>query len=389
MWHCIGVAEKRNNKIHWTADCLQIVGEWNGRPGTVPSPRLPAYASVLHPHQAQRLQRMQLVNPGPSACVAQALMPHPRHGTVLSGSAPGYVHCWSFLDQTLKATYAPLPMTRSLLSSVGGGASVPHPQQVAHWGYVTDIAINTGGSRFAAVGKGGWVCLWRFDAVWADTIHGRVGCCDWAHRCLDKQGDAITFVGGKSSLLLVGGHTSGLQDLSVWDILMPLPRACVAAAPCAQSVNDVVLAADQVTALVVMRRGAVAAFDLRKLGPARVDTGGDLMRRERQQGLLWVRERAHEGAATCAAVCPPGLRPTGYSVDLGATGGRDGSVILWDVKTGVELQLLSALHWTRGRSLFGFGATEKVGCKVKSLAFSESGLISASQSTTVLHTPWH
>jgi hypothetical protein len=266
---------------------------------------------------------------------------------------------------------------------------VPHPQQVAHWGYVTDITVNAAGTRFAAVGKGGWVCLWRLDAVWADTVHGCVGCCDWAHRCLDKQGDAIAFVGGKSGLLLVGGRSAGNQDLSVWDILVPLPRACVAVAPSAQSVNDVVLAADQVTALVAMQRGGVAAYDLRKLGPARVDVGADLMRRERQQGVLWAHERAHDGAATCAAVCQRDFCPPGFPVDIGATGGRDGRVIVWDVKTGVEVRLLPALHWTHGRGLFGFGSTEKVGCKVKSLAFSELGLVSASQSTSVLHTPWH
>ena len=370
---------------------VQIVEEWHGAPGPATlSPRFTSCAAALHPHAAQRAQRAALVSPAAGACVAQTLAAHPTQAAVLSGSAPGYLHCWRLADRALKATYAPLPYSKNLVTAGPGGTAgaVPHPQQVAHWGYATDIAFDATGKRFAAIGKGGWVCLWRYDAQWADTPHGRVGCCDWAHRCIDKHGDAVAFVGGRSTLLLVGGRSAGSLDLTVWDVLLPQQRACVAAAPDAQLVNDVIVAPDEVTVLVATKRSGVLALDLRKLGAARIDGGADVLRSERGRGVMWAAPRAHEGAATCAAACPAWCAPGGAA--LGATGGRDGGVVLWDLKTGAQRQALPQLHWTHARGLFGFGASEeRVGCKIKSIGFQAGGMVSAGHATAVLHTPWH
>ena len=134
--------------------------------------------------------------------------------------------------------------------------------QVSHWQYATDIAYDAAGTRFAAIGKGGWLCLWRYDANWADTPHGRLGCCDWAAHAAAKQGDAVAFVGGRSSLLLAAGRSAGAHDLTLWDTLVPLPRACVAAAPAAQMVSAARVAADDCTAVVTTRSGGVLALSL-------------------------------------------------------------------------------------------------------------------------------
>jgi WD40 repeat protein len=354
----------------------------------LPSPRQTACTSILYPQQQQRLLRQALVSPTPEACISQALACHPKHPAVLSGSAPGYIHLWRYVDQSLKATYAPLPFSQSLVRAPSAG--VPQPHQVAHWKYATGVAFNAAGTRFAAVGKGGWVCMWRYDAHWANTPHGRVGCCDWSHHCVSKQGDAVAFVGGKSSLLLVGGRSSvGMGDLSLWDVLMPLPRACVGAAPAAQAVSDLAVSSDDVTVVVASRMGTVAAFDLRRLGPCRVDAAGDAVLNERRRGVLWAEERAHVSGATCATACPAAFLPPGVEGALVATGGQDGGVVLWDVRTGKRLQSLERLHWTQGRRLFGFGTSEeRVGCKVKSLSFCESGMVSTGHNSAVMLTPW-
>lgn len=102
---------------------------WQGLPGPAALQSRPSgCAHIVHPHQAQRAQRAQLVSPDASACVAQALACHPTQPCVASGAAPGYIHLWNFVDASLKATYAPLPYTRSLEDGPSGG--VPQPQQV-------------------------------------------------------------------------------------------------------------------------------------------------------------------------------------------------------------------------------------------------------------------
>jgi WD40 repeat protein len=373
-----------------TSPLAQVVETWHGAPSaaavTVPAAAPTGSQRLLHPRQAQQAQRAQLVSPAAGACVAQALASHPTQPCVATGSAPGYIHLWAPGDAALLATYAPLPFSHSLVDAPSG--AVPQPQQVAHWRYATDIAFNAAGTRFAAIGKGGWVCMWRYDAQWADTAHGRVGCCDWSHHCIARHGDALAFVGGTSSQLLVGGCSAGAHDLSLWDVLMPLPRACVAAAP-AHLVNDVAVAGDEVTVVVASKTGAVEAYDLRQLGPCRVDARAGAAQRARQRGVVWRHERAHAGGATCLAMCPPDCLPLWCDAPVVASGGRDGGVVLWDVRTGAQLQSLTQLHWTHARGLFGFGASEdRSGCKVKSVSFQATGLVSAGHDTSVLHTPW-
>ena len=292
-------------------------------------------------------------------------------------------------DGSLKATYAPLPYSRALVEAQS--SAVPQPQQVAHWRYATDIAFNAAGTRFAAVGKGGWVCMWRLDAQWADTAHGRMGCCDWSHQCMSKQGDAVAFACGKSSLLAVGGSGGAQHNVALWDVLVPLQKACVAQAPAAHHVNDLAIADDHVTLVCASAGGAVEAFDLRMLGPPPSDRRSTKSAGQGAQatGVLWRHEHAHRGSATCVAHCPAGFVPSVHQSSLVATGATDGSVSLWDVRTGEVRQRCELLHWVHGRGLFGFGASEdRHGCKVKSIEFTDHGLLSAGHSGSVLLTPW-
>lgn len=325
-----------------------------------------------------------MVHPRAEACVAQALASHPQQATLLSGAAPGYLHAWRFTDGTLKATYAPLPFSHHMTDSTS--SAVPQPTQVVNWSYATSVAYSDSGSRFAAIGKGGWVAMWRHDAQWANTAHGRVGCCDWAHQCVDRRGAAVSFVGARSTLLMTAGTSTDHQDLTLWDVTVPLSSACAGSVHTAHHVADAAVSRSGVTALVVDRHGDVCAYDLRRLSAsAPVGTGGN-------GPLVWRSERAHAAGGTCITLCPNQVAAGASSTlctEVAATGGRDGNVILWDITTGVEIQTLHKLHSTVNRGLFGFSSSEdRAPSKVKSLSLDATGLVSVGHNDSVLVTPW-
>eukprot|EP00892_Ulva_mutabilis_P007076 jgi/Ulvmu1/4740/UM020_0024.1 len=360
----------------------RVVERWAGTPGPVTAV---TGKGMCHPlAHAKHSHRVQMVHPRAESCVAQALASHPQQATLLSGAAPGYLHAWRYTDGTLKATYAPLPFSHHMTDSAS--TAVPQPAQVVNWSYAMSVAYSDSGSRFAAVGKGGWLALWRHDAQWANTAHGRVGCCDWAHQCVDRRGAAVSFVGARSTLLLAAGTNTDHQDVTLWDVTVPLNSACAGVVHTANHVADAAVSRDGVTALVVDRHGDVCAYDLRKLtASAPVSMGGN-------GPLVWRAERAHGGGATCVTVCPrqfaagvEGLQ----DVEAVATGGRDGSVKLWDISTGVTVQTLHKLHSTVNRGLFGFSSSEeRAASKVKSLSFDATGLVSVGHNDSVVVTPW-
>ena len=115
---------------------VQIVERWAGSPG---APSGTPKKGMCHPIAlAQHAHRVQMLHPRAQGCVSQALASHPHQATVLSGSAPGYVHAWRYSDGSLKATYAPLPLSHQLVEA--SSSSVPQPSQVMHWTYAMSIA---------------------------------------------------------------------------------------------------------------------------------------------------------------------------------------------------------------------------------------------------------
>lgn len=371
------------SRSQWTC-ALQVVERWAGTPGPVTaSPGKGMCHPVAH---AKHSHRVQMVHPHPASCVAQALASHPQQATLLSGAAPGYVHAWRFTDATLKATYAPLPFSHHMTDS--SSSSVPQPAQVVNWSYAASVAYSASGSRFAAIGKGGWVAMWRHDAQWANTAHGRVGCCDWAHQCVDRRGAVVSFIGARSTLLMTAGTNTDHQDITLWDVTVPLNAARVGVVQTANHVADATVCRDGSTVVAADRHGDICAYDLRKLTQS-ASVGGAS---NGNGALIWRAERAHAAGATCIALCPGSILPETLSsagIDIAATGGRDGNVVLWDVSSGVAVQTLQKLHSTVNRGLFGFTTSEeRAPSKVKCIDFNAAGLLSIGHNDAVLVTPW-
>ena len=47
-----------------------------------------------------------------------------------------------------------------------------------HWGHAASLTYSATGARFAAIGEGGLVAMWRSDVMGA----GGAGYADWAHQ---------------------------------------------------------------------------------------------------------------------------------------------------------------------------------------------------------------
>jgi hypothetical protein len=109
---------------------VQIVESWGGNPGHASTTLRKGLCHHM-PH-AQHAHRVQMVHSQKETSVSQVLASHSHQASVLSVSPPGYMHAWRFCDGSLKATYAPKP-----LSPHGRcpHCAVPQPSQVLHWKY--------------------------------------------------------------------------------------------------------------------------------------------------------------------------------------------------------------------------------------------------------------
>ncbi|GLI71120.1 hypothetical protein VaNZ11_016189, partial [Volvox africanus] len=269
---------------------------------------------------------------------------------------------------------------------VGAGATAAavaaaldlHP---AHWGHVTALSYSTpSGGRFAGIGEGGLVAMWRTDVIGL----GGLGYADWAHHCVGRHGRSISFVGDSSSQFLVAGQGDRGGLVGWWDSLAPPSAACVAEIRGRKAVP---------TVLTLMRpdAGGVLVFG---------DESGELvatdLRMMSAREFIWTIPRAHVGPITAISqwgpsaagmlnMPPPPLpsptapaatvggapgrphssaslshhhhQPAGPSLarmcNLLTTGGRDGSLALVDISSGKVLCSLERAHCTTRTGLPG------------------------------------
>ncbi|KAG2488583.1 hypothetical protein HYH03_012902 [Edaphochlamys debaryana] len=320
-----------------------------------------------------------------------ALASHPERDSYLSGSAHMSVYAWRFGESVPQgafipcaeptgaaATAAAAAASRAVRSGgfgagPGGAAAAAAAVSGAldlaapHWGHAAALAYSTpSGGRFAGIGEGGLVALWRTDVMGP----GGLGYADWTHHCVGKHGRAVAFVGDSGSQVLVAGQGERGGLVGWWDSLAPPGRpaaACVAEIRGRKAVP---------TSLALLRpdAGGVLVFG---------DEAGELvatdLRMMASKEYIWTIPRAHGGAITSLAQWGPnaagvltwsGPGPAGAAAPLPSTphaqhaaqqqqpqhaqqaklcnlvasGGKDGSLVLVDISSGKVVSSLERAH---------------------------------------------
>ncbi|GFR41681.1 hypothetical protein Agub_g2427 [Astrephomene gubernaculifera] len=317
------------------------------------------------------------------------LAAHPETDVYLSGSSSLLVYQWRFGEPHAHTAYVPClepyagggpgaaaaaAAARSRAAATGGGggpasaaASVASALDLhaPHWGHAAALSYSTpSGGRFAGIGEGGLVALWRADAMGP----GGLGYADWTHQCVSRHGRAVSFVGDSSSQVLVAGQGERGGLVGWWDSLAPSSAACVAEIRGRKALP---------TALALLRpdAGGVLVFG---------DEAGDLvatdLRMMSAREYIWTIPRAHSGPVTAMAQwghtaagvlnLPPVL-PAGAGTSSAASshpyqppvphqppvqlqqarmsnllvsGGKDGSLALVDISSGRVVASLDRAH---------------------------------------------
>lgn len=198
-------------------------------------------------------------------------------------------------------------------------------------------------------------------------------------QCLTKEGRAVVYVGGGSSVVAVGGKCS-LGNIAVWDAASPPAEACVGrlkhhtatvTALCTLPGGWLLAATDTA--------GALSLSDVRMLGGS---SGG--------ARTLWS-VRASKEAVQALTKLPLAAtdRPRAMAMKVASggcgvlvTGGCDGVVRVWQASSGKLLQSLDGAVLGKGKGILSLGGgPAAVG--VTGLAVCEEGLVSCGGDGTV------
>ncbi len=288
--------------------------------------------------------------PAPGAVRTPALRAHPSRPLLLSGCDSGRVLLWEFGGPRALASFT--PVTAADLAAAqpdrwdGGLFSFAAPAlgrapsvaaRLGNWGGARGLAWSASGERFAALGAGGVAALWRLSpgpGPPADS-DGAL-CAEWWQSCDLREGAAVEFVGGGSSVLAVGGRSAAGEHVGLWDSAAPPDAARVGAL---RHHRDAVLCLRALPGGWLLAAGdaagALSLTDVRMLGGG-AGAGG--------ARVLWS-VRAAKGAVRHLAALPLGGAARPRAAALGAagdaalvSGGADGVVRVWDAAAGRLLQ---------------------------------------------------
>lgn len=177
------------------------------------------------------------------------------------------------------------------------------------------------------------------------------GCAEWWHQALSKQGCAVDFVGGSSSVLVVGGRClpsagaspGSSSNLSLWDTMAPAASACVGRLAHHQAtVTAVAMLPGGWLLAAGDGEGGLSCTDLRMMG------GSSGPR------LLWSVKAARGALRSIVAVPGASSPAAGAGLPLGrggggallATAGADGAVRVWRGADGRLLQSVESAHYS-------------------------------------------
>ena len=286
---------------------------------------------------------------GAKTTYSKMLVSHPYRQLFLSGCKDtGRIKLWQFDGPRPLGIFTPVPYKDlqdlksnpdmfSFSSKFARSSSLT--SRMGHWGKAVDIAFSENGERFASIGEGGVVAVWRTSSSMGreSDIDG-AHCSEWWQTCLDQQGRAVAFVGGSSVVVAAAGSsTSG--NISLWNItssescvgrlqhhkspinrLKTLPGGWLLAAGDDAgnlSVSDVRMLGSSNTASVLWTTKACKGT-LRAIDTISLDVSGE----SREQQM------APTGVANCGVV----------------SGGDDGIIRIWEASSGKLIQQTISPH---------------------------------------------
>lgn len=281
-----------------------------------------------------------------SSISTYALCAHPSKHLYLSGdSTQGRVLLWKFGSRTSLGSFTPVPGSElaGLMTGQGGLLEsfsmrlrpTPTAARLSSWRYCTDLAFSPNGERFAGVGAGGVVATWRLgtgsNTSRSVDLDGNIASEWWCH-ALNKEGKAVEFVGGGSTVIAVGGLCSSNDTIVLYDTL--------AASHTAGNVGRLAHHQSCVTSLHSLSggwllaagdfEGALSVTDIRAMG----GNGG--------ARVLWS---VRGGRGPVRSLTSVSVSGSSFLV----SGGQDGALRVWNVGDGKLLQSLEAAHYTGGK----------------------------------------
>lgn len=232
----------------------------------------------------------------------------------------------------------------------------------------------------------GYLAVWDLElshvAEWA--THPPLLACRWLHQPLSK-GQDVTFLGESPTLLVAAGQGAGGRNVAVCDILRP---------PAVSQVCTLVAHSTGATRVEVVSQGALLLSG---------GEDGDLMVHDLRMVeagaapvMMWLKSRAHSAPVTAMALGNVQGR------EVWVTGGRDGSLRVWDVRAQELVQAMDQVHSTEARpasfllSAFTRLAAQgpagadggRQGSMISTLCLADEGLISGGHDGAIKLFPW-
>jgi hypothetical protein len=322
---------------------------------------------------------------------SKMLVSHPHRQLFLSGCKDtGRIKLWQYDGPRPLRLFTPVPyhdlkqLKKSPeMFSFSSKLSRSHSltSRMGHWGKAADISFSDNGERFASIGEGGVVAVWRLSSGF--NKHADVDgatCSEWWQTCLTHQGRSVAFVGGGSVVVAAAGSCEK-GNISLWNT-SDQGDSCIARLKHHKSpVNRIKTLPGGWLLAAADDLGHLSVSDIRMLGSTEKSSliwhikacKGTI----RALDTITVDPNALTGCTTAARNAPLSL---GFGLDSGiVSGGEDGIIRIWNVNNGSLIQETTRVYAATPRTnrLLSLASGGDPKYSITDLAVCEEGIISS------------